>query len=143
MNIITTNPIISETDFYESDWYNAIGDGSRRRRTSRQNTRSMNKSKRQMDKQSRGGGFIQRVNTGVQNLSQSGLLDNISNLGQQNQMGAFNTDPQNDFSQIPPIGSVNTSTGISRGGKIAIGIGVAAILGVGIYFLIKKSKSSK
>ena len=43
----------------------------------------------------------------------------------------------------PPIQLNTVRQGMSNGAKIAIGIGIAAVIGVGIYFVAKKLKTPK
>lgn len=142
MNIITSNPIIDEKDFHDDDWNNLIGEQARRNRQTRKSTRQRNKANRQRQKQRSGGTFLQKVNTGVQNLRQSGILDTIGGLGQQNMGGMQGMDMggMNEMNFPPPP---PPPQGMSRGAKIAIGVGVAAIVGVGVYFLAKKLKTKK
>ena len=135
MKIITSNPILEEKDFYQDEWYS---NASAARRNAKKRSRKEQRAKK--------GTVLQRVNKGVQNLRQSGILDSLSSLGQQNVGGVGAMDMENmqmvDTTPIP-LNTVPQNEGMSNGAKIAIGIGIAAVVGVGIYFVAKKLKTPK
>jgi len=146
MNVITSNPIIEEQDFHEEDWYNLFGEQARRNRQTRKSTRQRSRANRRSQKQRSGGTFLQRVNTGVQNLRQSGILNSLGTLGQQNVGGV------GDFGGMdmggmppppPPPPPPPTREGMSTGAKVAIGVVIASVVGVGVYFLVKKLNAKK
>ena len=66
MKIITTNPILEEKDYYEDEWYS---NASAARRNAKKRSRKEQRAKK--------GTVLQRVNKGVQNLRQSGILDSL------------------------------------------------------------------
>lgn len=140
MNIITSNPIIDEENFNQEDWYN-FGEAAQRRRQTKKSTRQRNKARIQNTKQKRDGTFLQKVNRGVQGLAQSGILDTLAGVGQQ---GGLNSGVRNtDMTSLPPMPLPPTSAnnGMSRNGKLAIGLVIVAALGIGVYFIVKmKSK---
>jgi hypothetical protein len=135
MRVITSNPIIEEKDFHENEWFSNASAAFR-------------KAKRQKRKADRAkkGTFLQRVSTGVQNLRQSGILDSLGTLGQQNVGGV------GDFGGMdmggmppppPPPPPPPTREGMSTGAKVAIGVVIASVVGVGVYFLVKKLNAKK
>jgi hypothetical protein len=146
MNIITSNPIIDEADFHDEDYLNLFGEAAQRRRQTRKATRQRNKARRQSAKQKSGGTFLQKVGRGIQGISDSGILDTISGMGRQGgqNMNVGMAD-MNDmgFMPPPPPPPPPTREGMSTGAKVAIGVVIAAAVGVGIYFVAKKMKAKK
>jgi hypothetical protein len=133
MIVITSNPIIEEKDFLQDDWFNVVGENSRRRRTSRKNQRSRDRSRKRAQK----GTFGQRLSSGIQKIADSGILDSASQLAMGNQQRVGDgMDMGFDMPPPPPP----PPSGMSRGAKIAIGVAVAALVGVGVYFLVLKKK---
>ena len=126
MNIITSNPIISENDFRAEDFENFFGEKARRRRASRKSKRG---SKRGSKK---GGGFIDKIKGGIDKVQDSIKGGGISPTGG----GGY------DAPIVDPIipTATTTETGLSKTAKIAIGVGVAAILGLVIYRISRKKK---
>lgn len=146
MNIITTNPIIDEKDFVEDEYYSSLfGEAARRKRqmraASRRNKRASKKS----------GGFLNRLATGVGNVSRnvrdSGLLDTLGQVGQGDVSGGMPPMPPTSggMGEAPPISlpPTNDDEGLSTTQKILIGVLVAGGIGVGIYFLVKGKKGKK
>jgi hypothetical protein len=149
MNIITSNPIIEEADFHEEDWYNLFGEAAQRRRQTRKSTRQRNKARRQSSKQRSGGTFLQKVGRGIQGISDSGILNTISGMGRQGgqnmNVGMADMNDMNDMGFVPPPPPPPPPPreGMSTGAKVAIGVVIAAAVGVGIYFVAKKMKAKK
>lgn len=140
MNIITSNPIINETDFNQEDYFNLFGETAQRRRKARQSSRQKTKVKRQGEKQKRrktDGTFLQKVGRGAESFAQSGILDTLAGLGQQTDVNGMdmNTLPPQDapISLLP----TNTEETMSTGKKVAIGVAVIAALTIGTYFIVK------
>lgn len=123
MKVITTNPILSSDNFVPSDWYSNANGAVRKAR----------RRQRQAQRQSQGT-FGQRAGQGIRNVAQSGLLESIATLAGGGRATAPSVDmPPVDFTPPPP-----PKQGLSTGAKVAIGVGVVAVLGLGIYFVTKK-----
>ena len=100
-------------------------------------------------------GFFQRAGDKLRNIEQNPLFQTGASayggyLQQKYQGGGFQplntTDSGRNFNQ-PPLPPVVTGdeprTGMSRGTKICIGIGVAAIIGIVIFVVVKNKKKGK
>lgn len=127
MNVITSNPIIDENDFRAEDFENFFGEKARRRRAMRQSRRRTKRGQRGKD-----GTFLERVKGGIDKVRDSGILDSIQGVTQ----GRGGYDAPIDDSFIPV--ETPQQRGMSNAAKIAIGVGVAAILGIGIYVATRK-----
>lgn len=119
MNIITSNPIIDENDFRAEDFENFFGEKARARRTKRKSRRAEK------------GSFLERAKTGLDKVRDSGILDTLQSV---QQGGGY--DAPIDDSFIPV--DTTLETGMSTTAKVAIGVGVAALLGIGIYVATRK-----
>jgi|TARA_R110000744_G_scaffold232318_2_gene350384 hypothetical protein len=138
MNIITSNPIISENDFRAEDFENFFGEKARRRRASRKSKRG---SKRGSKK---GGGFIDKIKGGIDKVKDSGILNSIKGVQDSIKGGGISPTGGGGYDApiVDPIipTATTTETGLSKTAKIAIGVGVAAILGLVIYRISRKKK---
>lgn len=161
MKVITTNPIIEEKDFHEEDFVNLFGKKAQRRRESRRRGRDRKRSskdarraQKQRSRQQRGGGFLDKAGNFIQGISNSGVLNSLGQGGFGGGMGGFNdgmggfNDGMGGFNDPMMNNTMNTNfnqrQGLSRGAKIAIGVGVAALVGFGIYYATKgKGKAKK
>ncbi len=127
MNVITSNPIIDENDFRAEDFENFFGEKARRRRAMRKSRRKTKRGQRGKD-----GTFLERVKGGIDKVRDSGILDTIQGVTQ----GRDGYDAPIDDSFIPV--DTTTEKGMSTTAKIAIGVGVKANLGIGIYVATRK-----
>lgn len=145
MNIITTNPIIDEKDFIEDEYYSSLfGEAARRKREMRAASRRRKRASR------KSGGFLNRLATGVGNVSRgvrdSGLLDTLGQVGQGG--GSMPPPPMgtSGMGEMPPpmpMPITNQRQGMSTTTKVIIGVVVAGAVGAGIYFLMKSKKGAK
>jgi len=90
---------------------------------------------RRKSRQAKGQGFGQKLKAGAGNLLKNPFIQNV--LGQK--LG-LNTESGGGATSSDSYTPEPTKKGLSTGAKVAIGVGVAALLGVGIYFATKKSK---
>lgn len=126
LEVITKYPIVTSTSNaqtlsdYRSTYSAASGSVRRARRASRRK---------------KGEGFGQKLKQGAQNLLKNPFVQNV--LGQK--LG-LNTESGGGATSGESYTPEPTKKGLSTGAKVAIGVGVAALLGVGIYFATKKSK---
>jgi hypothetical protein len=95
---------------------------------------SVRRAKRK-SRQAKGQGFGQKLKAGAQNVLKNPFIQNVlgQKLGLNTESGGGAT-PEGSYTPEP------TKKGLSTGVKIAIGVGVVALLGVGVYFATKKSK---
>lgn len=168
MNIITTNPIIERNDYNRNDWYTGadgtmdvitsdpiidgnydtfedefisnksdFGGGAANRRARRAGRR-----KKRGGRKAAGTDLGSKLKGGLGMLADSGILDTLVN-------GRANGD-----NLRPPVLVDNSSDlglnsgndedeGMSTGVKVIIGVGIAAVLGLGAYYLLKGKKGKK
>lgn len=95
-----------------------------------------NRAKKKVAKAKRGGGLVEKIVTGQQRANLA--------LAKAQQMAAKNlgsTDPALAAALTQPVDAPTPEPrGMSMGAKIGIGAGVALLLGIGIFFAIKKKK---
>lgn len=146
MNIITTNPIIDEKDFIEDEYYSSLfGEAAKRKRQMRAASRRRKRASK------KSGGFLNRLATGVGNVSRnvrdSGLLDTLGQVGQGDVSGGMPPMPPTSggMGEAPPLPmpTINEKQGMSTTTKVIIGVVVAGAIGTGIYFLMKSKKGAK
>jgi hypothetical protein len=132
MNIITNNPVMSQTDWEDED-YN-IEDYSNASSSSRKARRSSRRTKRQEK-----GSFGERLKRGIGAVANSGVLDVLGGNSNTSQ-DSFDPNSMPIDTYVPPA---PPKKGMSKGVKIAIGVGVVAIIGVTMYMLMKKKSVKK
>lgn len=128
MKIITTNPIIDEKDYIESEWFsNASSATRKRRRASRQKKR---------------GEWWDKLKRGTQNILDSGILQTAANTANINTGDYLTPGPPMDMAptDLPPPSSDATKKGMSKTTKIVLFTVLAVGVSVGGYFLYKKLK---
>ena len=126
LTVISENPVLTNAEYIEDDWLSSVSGATRRaRRESRRGSRA--------NKRASGDTLINKVGKGLNRIADSGIVDSLRNL----------RNPQQDIvaDDLPYITHVPAPTpdkSMSTGVKVAIGIGVAAIIGGGIYNFMKK-----
>ena len=137
MNIITANPVVSQQDWDNDNEYSELFGSSANRRARRRSRKRKRSSKRRTK-----GSFGDRLKRGFQSVKSSGVLDVLGGGGRpQQDMGRPPVnEPALEMPYVPPTETIDTKKGLSKTAKIAIGVGVAAVIGVGIYFLVKKKR---
>jgi hypothetical protein len=126
LEVVTKYPIVTSSSDaqtlsdYRSTYSAASGSVRRARRASRRK---------------KGEGFGQRFKEGAKNILKNPFIQNV--LGQK--LG-LNTESGGGAMSEGSYTPEPTKKGLSTGVKIAIGVGVVALLGVGVYFATKKSK---
>lgn len=122
MEVTTTAPILIDGQDNIEDFYNYNSNRRARRRSN----------------QRRGQGFGQTLERWLKNPFIQNLA--AAKLGVQPTSDA----PSSSSSELPssePLPPTEEKKGMSTGVKIAIGIGVLAVIGVAVYFVIKKKKA--
>jgi hypothetical protein len=82
------------------------------------------------------GTFAQRAGDTLTKIGESGILQSVGTLAS----GRGVAPSESPLDTMPPLPPPPPEPKMSNGAKIAIGVGVVAVLGVGIYFLTKKKK---
>lgn len=127
MTVRTENPVYEDTQIQADEWMSSVSGATRRARR-----RSKKKS---------GGTFWDKVKGAAGKVADSGIIQNLM-AGQQGQQGGFDNGMGMDPSLMnpQPLPPANTDTGMKTGTKIAIGVGVAALIGTGVYLYMKSQK---
>ncbi len=86
--------------------------------------------------------FGQKIKNAIQNAPSGGFIDNlkqkISGLGS-NATNAANQDVNAIANQANSyIAPTTTPTGMSKGAKVGIVVGIVAVVGIAIFFIVKK-----
>ena len=130
LTVITSDPILSQQEYFEDDWTSAASGATRRaKKSARQKTRG--------NKKAAGDSLGQKFGRGLGKLADSGIIDSLLNRRQ----GAGDIDPNYDPNLIiPPVDNSKKDEGMSIGAKVAIAVLILAVVGGGAYYLIKKKK---
>ena len=125
LTVITSDPILSQQEYFEDDWTSAASGATRRaKKSSKQSTRAT--------KRAAGDTLANRVGKGLGKIADSGVVDTLLNA----RKNSSNVDPLVDpNSDLPPL---PIKEEMSTGTKVAIALVILAVVGGGAYYLNKK-----